>query len=82
MADERYGAVVKNFGSLRKNVSGRLDARVLRTKRSACLDIREFVSAENFEGYTRKGIRLTAEEFSLLLVNADEIQRLLAEVAG
>ena len=38
---------------------GRYRVRLLKLKETSVLDIREYVSAESFEGFTRRGIRLT-----------------------
>ena len=74
--------VVKSFGVLRDGPWGRLDVRVLETASGRRLDIREHVESEAFTGYTRRGLRLSAEEFALLLEHAAEIGALLEGASG
>ena len=46
----------------------RFRVRVLRKDdKTTSLDIREYVAAEKFQGFTRKGIRLTSKEHMLQL---------------
>jgi hypothetical protein len=40
------------------------------------LDIREYVSSQSFEGFTRRGIRITAKS------DMDTLREVLLEVAG
>ncbi len=70
--------VIKEFPAL-----GRYRVRVLKSSRGAkALDIREYVNAEKFEGFTRRGIRLSAgddcEKLKNILEEIDS-QGLLAE---
>ncbi len=41
------------------------------------LDLREFVNADKFQGFTRKGVTLDLEAFELLLAQADRIRAAL-----
>ena len=46
---------------------GKYRVRVLRKKSGTSIDVREYVAAEKFEGFTRRGIRLAeAEEVNQL----------------
>ena len=47
---------------------GKYRVRVLKNGRGTCLDVREYVSAEKFEGFTRRGVRLDAAELAALEV--------------
>ncbi len=67
-------AVVATFTPLRDNAAGRLDVRVVVFRGQRRLDIRQFLETDNFQGHTRRGISLTAEEFKALLVQRDEIE--------
>jgi hypothetical protein len=49
--------IIKDFGSM-----GKLRLRLLETKTGPALDVREYVEAANFEGFTRRGIRLNMAE--------------------
>ena len=54
---------------------GRYRVRVIRAERTMALhlDVREFVSTERFQGFTRRGIRISIEEVKALKVSIDEI---------
>lgn len=69
--------IVKEFTPLRDTPRGRLDVRVIETDHGRRLDVREFITSEVFEGFTRKGICIDAEAFDALLEQADDIRRLL-----
>ncbi len=62
--------VVKEFPAI-----GRYRVRVMRSERTMALnlDVREYVSAESFQGFTRRGIRIGIEELKALKVSVDEI---------
>lgn len=49
--------VIKEFPAL-----GRYRVRVLKRRGKKALDIREYVNAETFEGFTRRGIVLSTGE--------------------
>lgn len=53
MADKQVDEVVKEFAPV-----GKYRVRVLNGKGARCLDVREYVSSDTWEGYTRRGIRL------------------------
>jgi hypothetical protein len=57
---------------------GRYRVRVINGKDGGRLvDVREFVKGESFEGYTRRGIRLTREETEQLI---DELKQCVANI--
>jgi hypothetical protein len=74
----RAYVLVKRFEPLRQSSSASLEVQIFETHRGRKLDIREHVSADAFEGFTRRGIALTADEFAVLLQHAEEIGALLA----
>ncbi len=45
---------------------GKYRVRILKKGRGTCLDVREFVTAEKFEGFTRRGVRLNGAELVAL----------------
>ena len=45
---------------------GKYRIRVLKKGSGTCLDVREYVSTEKFEGFTRRGIRLAGSEMESL----------------
>ncbi len=57
---EVFGTVVTRFAPLRDSPTGRLD-------------VRQYITAGTFTGYTRKGVSLSAEEFEALLEQPDAI---------
>jgi len=63
-------------------VIGRYRLRIIRTSdrpdAGACLDLREWISGSNYEGYTRKGVRLGAAEVRALRAALDEAVDMLA----
>lgn len=55
---------------------GRYRVRVVEGRRGHALDIREYVTGETFEGFTRRGIRLSDKAQAKLLRDAlDEFLR-------
>lgn len=69
--------VIKEFPAL-----GRYRIRVVRRRGKKALDIREYITAEKFEGFTRRGIMLsTGEDCETLKNILEEIDAkgLLAE---
>lgn len=74
MAD--YGVVVKEFAKTIINGAKAIHYRILKTQKGDYfMDIREFVTAQepgDFEGYTKKGIRLDAGELQKLIKYAGE----------
>lgn len=69
--------VVATLAPLRGSPAGRLDVRILEVRGERRLNIRAFVTADTFTGYTRKGVCLTAEEFDALLEQPDRIRAAL-----
>ncbi len=70
--------VVKELEPLRDSPAGRLDVRIVEIRGGARrLDLRQYITAETFTGYSRKGVSLSAEEFAALLEQRDAILRLL-----
>ncbi len=69
--------ILKEFPPLRETPRGRLDVRVIETDHGRRLDVREFITSESFQGYTRKGVCVDLETFEALLEQAEEIRRLL-----
>lgn len=66
--------VVREFPPL-----GKYRVRLIESKKGGrALDIREYLSSETFEGYTRRGVRLSdpalVEQLRYILINDDEIQ--------
>lgn len=45
---------------------GKYRVRVLKKGSGTCLDVREYVSSEKFEGFTRRGVRLDGAELASL----------------
>lgn len=69
--------VIKEFPAI-----GRYRIRVVKSRGAKSLDIREYVTAEKFEGFTRRGIRLsTGDDCEALKNILEEIDSkgLLAE---
>jgi hypothetical protein len=60
---------VQEFEDIRQVGNARLRVRVVRVEstRRVFLDVREYITSPEFEGWTRKGIRISAESFALLL---------------
>ena len=73
-----FGTVVKVLEPLRESAAGRLDVRIVEVRGERRVDIRQHVTSEDFVGYTRKGVCLTAEEFDALLEQRERIVELLA----
>lgn len=46
---------------------GKYRVRLVRTRNGAFFDVREYISGESFEGFTRRGIRLAGPEEIRLL---------------
>lgn len=69
---------VKVLDPLRESGAGRLDVRVIELRGERRLDIRQYVTGDAFEGYTRKGVCLSAEEFDALLAQRETIMKLLS----
>lgn len=69
--------VIKELEPLRDSPHGRLVVRILQGERGRRLDIREHIESDGFTGYTRRGICVTAEEFSALLEQRDVVLGLL-----
>jgi len=72
-------AVLQTFPTLRR---GKLQLRtrvVQYPKSERLLDIREYVTSDQFNGFTPKGISLTKEMFELLLENAPVILQALSD---
>lgn len=66
----RDEAVVKAFDPI-----GKYRVRLLESaKGERFLDVREYVEAESFEGFTRRGIRLTLEQ-------SEELRHVLSQVS-
>jgi hypothetical protein len=76
MSEER---VLAEFDDLRQVGDSRLRVRVVQSgaSRDPRIDIREYVKSAAFTGWTRRGIRLTAEEFEELLSQAPAIRKVL-----
>ncbi len=76
MAAER---VLAEFDDLRQIGDSRLRVRVVQsvTSQEPRIDIREYVESSAFKGWTRRGVRLTAEEFEELLSQAAAIRKVL-----
>lgn len=71
--------VIETFEPIRASVEKRIDVRILRFRGERRLDIREYVDSEQtgFQGYTRKGVSLSSEEFDALLAQEKEIRAAL-----
>lgn len=67
----RAEEVVREFPKV-----GKYRVRLLKTKRGNVLDIREYVESETFEGFTRRGIRLSDDE------HLESLRDTLAELLG
>lgn len=64
----RADVVIREFPPL-----GKLRVRLLESTRGRVLDIREYVSADGFEGFTRKGVRLDARDLANLAETLAEL---------
>jgi hypothetical protein len=69
--------VIQELEPIRDAPGRQLAVRILDTGHGRRLDVREYVEAEGFSGYTRKGVCLTLEELNALLEQRDQIVRLL-----
>ena len=74
----RMLVVVKELEPLRDSPRGKLRVRILQGDHGRRLDIREYVTEENYEGYTRRGINLSAEEADALFAKREIIEKNLA----
>jgi len=74
--------VVKELEPLRDSPRGRLVVRILQGDRGRRLDSREYVTENSYTGFTKKGIHIDAEQFALLLEQADAITKLLDAGGG
>ncbi len=73
-----FGTVVEQFAPLRESPAGRLEVRIIKVSRGEVrLDIRQFVVADTFTGFTRKGISLSIEEWHALLGQREAIEAAL-----
>jgi Transcriptional Coactivator p15 (PC4) len=63
--------VLKTLEPIRDRGGRSLHVRVLDVRGTPRLDVREFIDADSFQGYTRKGICVTREEFEALLEQAN-----------
>jgi len=69
--------VLKTLEPIRDRGGRSLHVRVLDVRGNPRLDIREFIDDDTFQGYTRKGICLTREEFEVLLGQVETIRAAL-----
>lgn len=56
--------------------------RVVENDRGRFVDLREYIESPKFTGFTRRGVRLSLEEFEQLLAQASEIRALLLGAGG
>jgi hypothetical protein len=77
MVAGRKEIVIKEFEALREIGSERLRVRVVRAGERISVDVRQYVDQPDFVGFTRRGLRLSSEEFAALLEQGPAIQRLL-----
>jgi hypothetical protein len=74
--------VVRELEPLRASPRGRLVAQILQGDRGRRLDVPEYVAEANYEGFTKRGVHLSAEEFQALLGQGDAILKLLVGGRG
>jgi len=60
---------------------GKLRVRVLKGRSGKVLDIREYVQSDSFEGFTRRGIRMSPDHVADLQKILPEAAELLKEKA-
>lgn len=79
---QKIPAVLNTYPSLRRGKQ-ELKVRVLQYSRSPrTLDIREYLETAEFNGFSKKGISITLEQFQLLLEHKDDIIKALSEGAN
>lgn len=62
---------------------GKYRVRILKGSKGVALDVREYISADTFEGFTRKGIRLSSRaEVEQLLHSLNESMEHFTAPAG
>ena len=71
--------VLKRFKPLRSSPAGRLEVRIVEVRGERRLDIRQYVIADTFEGFTKKGVLINGEELHALLEQMEAIE---AELEG
>jgi hypothetical protein len=69
--------VIEELESLRDSPRGRLRVRILEGDRGRRLDVREYVTEQNYEGFTKRGIHLSNEEADALFAQRETILKLL-----
>jgi len=69
--------VVRVLKPLRENPTGRIDVRILEVRGERRVDLRQYVTADTFTGYTKKGLLLSGEEFRGLLEQQKAIKAAL-----
>jgi hypothetical protein len=63
---------------LRDGTAGQVHVRVIENKRGRHVAIRQHMKSERYEGYTPKGVFLSAEEWDALIAQRKKITKLLA----
>jgi len=69
--------VLKVLEPIRNRGGRSLHVRVLDVRRTPRLDVREHINDDTFQGYTRKGICVTRDEFEALVAQAEMIRAAL-----